>query len=115
MFCLLVVAVSGILVHGDVDLVAHHLVEVMDGVLHVVGDGEIGELLEIEQAGIAPPYGIAGLDAQFPLHLVEALCVHIRLHVVPDCQELPRLMHALVVFVAQLIPERTSALHLMVP
>ena len=36
-----VVAVLRILVHGDADFVAHHLVEIVYGVLHVAGDGAL--------------------------------------------------------------------------
>ena len=36
-----VVAVLWILVHGDADFVAHHLVEIVYGVLHVAGDGAL--------------------------------------------------------------------------
>lgn len=104
-----------VLVHADGDVELHHLVKVVDGMLHVLWDGAAGEGLEIEQTGITPPLGITSLDAELALHLAEALGIDIGLHGVPDDEEMTYLAESVVVLVAQLIPEGASALHAVVP
>ena len=73
------------------------------------------ERLEIEQAGIAPPFAVADLDTQFALYLIEALFIDPRLHGIPDFQETAGLMNTLVVLMTEFVPERATALHLVVP
>ena len=73
------------------------------------------EGLEIQQTGVAPPLCVTSLDAQFTLHFIEALTVHIGLHGIPYGQEMACLVDSVVVLVAQLVPEGATALHLVVP
>ena len=54
-FFLLRIALCGVLIHGDGDPELLHLIEVVDGVLHILRDRTLREGLEIEQTGIAPP------------------------------------------------------------
>ena len=82
---------------------------------HVLRNGSLRERLEIEQTGVAPPFCVAGLDAELALYLVETLGIDIRLHGVPDGQEMARLVDAVVVLMAEFVPERTAVLHLVVP
>ena len=112
---LLGVSVVWIHVHADGDAELHHLVEVVDGMLHVLRDGAAGEGLEVEQTGIAPPLCVAGLDAEFALNLAETLGINEGLHGIPDGEEAAGLVHALVVLMAEFVPEDASALHLVVP
>ena len=83
--------------------------------LDILWDGTMGEGLEVEQTGIAPPFGIAGLNAELALNLIETLRVDVRLHGIPDGEEMTGLMDTFVVLVAQLVPEGATALHTEVP
>ena len=109
------VSTLGVFVHGDINFELHHLVEVVDGMLHILRNGAVGERLEVKEASVTPPHGITRLDAQFALHLLEALFVHIRLHGIPCGKEAACLLHTLVIPVAQLVPEGPACLHLVVP
>ena len=112
---LLGISALGVFVHGDGNAELHHLVEVVDGMLYVLRDGTMGEGLEVEQTGVAPPLGIAGLDAELTLNLIETLRVDVWLHGIPDGEEMTGLMDTFVVLVAQLVPEGATALHTEVP
>ena len=112
---LLGIALCRVLVHADGDPELHHLIEVVDGVLHILRDGTLREGLEVKQTGIAPPVGIAGLDAELTLHLRETLAIDIGLYGIPYGEEMTSLMKTIVVLMAELIPEGTTTLHLIVP
>ena len=99
---LFVISALGIFVHRDGDAELHHLVEVVDGVFHVLRNGSLRERLEIEQAGVAPPFCVAGLDAELALYLAEALGIDIGLEGVPDGEEAAGLTDTVVIFVAEL-------------
>ena len=112
---LLGISALGVFVHADGNVELHHLVEVVDGMLYVLWNGTMGEGLEVEQTGVAPPFSIAGLDAELALNLIKTLRIDVRLHSIPDGEEMTGLMDTFVVFVAQFIPEGATALHAEVP
>jgi hypothetical protein len=82
---------------------------------YIIRDRQLAELLKIKQAGIFPQLGVHTLLAELALYLIEPWCVDKRLGPVPDFLELTDLIQALLVMIAQIIPQHTAILHFIVP
>ena len=75
----------------------------------------LGELLEIEQASIAPPPCVFGLTVEaFELFLILRL-TDVRLHLSPYSGESLCFAHSLIVGVAERIPHGLAIVHTMIP
>ena len=83
--------------------------------LHVLWDRTLGERLEVEQASIAPPLAVAGLDAELALHLLETLSIDVGLYGIPDSEETTGFVNTVIILVTELVSEGAAALHLMIP
>src|SRR6478735_5125865 len=91
------------------------VLERMGGRLDAGGEGALGELLEVEQAGVAPFAGVEFLAGEALLHVRETLGVDVVLERLPGALQRADLAHALLVAEAELVPERAAGLHLMIP
>lgn len=103
------------LVVGDTETEAAQLIKSMLGLSAVSRDFHLGELLEIEHQGIAPPDGILGLTYQLFVDLAVTVRVNIFLYTLPRVNKAAGLVDTVLVSVAEFVPKRTTALHLMVP